>query len=153
MRIFAPDKDTVIHFPAMTDQLFFVLQPKPKGVHLITSEVMRHLEGRLPEKGLLNLFVQHTSCALTLNENADRDVRLDMADILSRLFPEDDPSLRHTLEGADDMPAHAVSALVGQSVTIPIERHRLALGTWQGLWLVESRYDGGPRRMVATILS
>lgn len=137
----------------MTDQVFIVLDPKPKGIHLITSEVMRRLQGRLPERGLLHLFVQHTSCALTLNENADPDVREDMEGILSRLAPESDPSYLHTLEGEDDMPAHAVSVLVGQSVTIPVSDYHLALGTWQGIWLVESRYDGGPRRLVATILS
>ena len=102
---------------------------------------------------MLNLFVQHTSCALSVNENADPDVRVDMEQILNRMVREREPYYRHTLEGADDMPAHAKSSLFGVSLTIPITDGRLNLGTWQGIYLCEFRNCGGPRRIVATVYS
>ena len=118
---------------------------------MVTAEVMRHLP-ELPECGLLNLFVKHTSCGLTINENADPDVRHDLDRILDRFAPENEPYYMHTLEGLDDMPAHAKSTLTGVSLTIPIVSHRLELGTWQGIYLCEFRDEASPRRIVATIV-
>lgn len=123
-----------------------------RGFHLITGEVINHLPS-LPEKGLLHLFVHHTSCALAINENADPDVRTDMETIFNRLVPENLPLYEHTLEGSDDMPAHAKSVLAGVSLTIPIRHGRPALGTWQGIYLCEFRDHGGPRTLTATVLS
>ena len=104
------------------------------------------------KNGLLNLFVKHTSCALTINENADPDVRTDMESIFNHVVPERQPYYIHTLEGDDDMPAHAKSTLSGVSLTIPITNHRLNLGTWQGVYLCEYRHYGGSRRIVVTII-
>ena len=128
------------------------LSARPAGCHLVTAEVMAQLPP-LPEAGLLHLFIKHTSAALTLNENADPDVRHDLDRALDFVAPERQPFYRHTFEGDDDMPAHVKSSLVGSSITIPISNHRLALGTWQGIYLCEFRTHGGPRRLVATILS
>jgi secondary thiamine-phosphate synthase enzyme len=101
---------------------------------------------------VLHLFLCHTSAALTLNENADPDVRTDMAAILDHVVRECEPYYEHTLEGSDDMPAHAKSSLLGASVTIPITGGRLNLGTWQGIYLCEFRNWGGARRLVATVV-
>lgn len=136
----------------MIKQAIFTLQARARGCHLVTSEIMRHLPQPLPESGLLNLFVRHTSCALTINENADPDVRGDMARIMDQLVREGEPYYNHTLEGLDDMPAHAKSSLFGVSLTIPIVDHRLALGTWQGIYLCEWRDSGGSRQIVATVI-
>lgn len=135
----------------MIQQTTFSLSAKRRGCHLITREVMEHLPQPLPQAGLLNLFVQHTSCALTINENADPDVRTDLSQIMDRLVREREPYYDHTMEGPDDMPAHAKSSLFGVSLTIPITDGRLALGTWQGIYLCEFRNHGGNRRIVATI--
>ncbi|MDE7443365.1 MAG: secondary thiamine-phosphate synthase enzyme YjbQ [Muribaculaceae bacterium] len=124
-----------------------------RGCHLITHEVMRHLPATLPHVGLLNIYVKHTSCGLTINENADPDVRTDMDKILDHLAPENQPYYDHTLEGADDMPAHAKSSLIGVSLTIPITDKRLNLGTWQGIYLCEFRDYGDPRNIVLSIYS
>lgn len=124
-----------------------------RGCHLITGEILRHLPTPLPRAGLLNIFVKHTSCGLTINENADPDVRTDMSRILDHLVPENQPYYDHTMEGADDMPAHAKSSLTGVSLTIPITDGRLNLGTWQGIYLCEYRDYGGSRTLVATIYS
>ena len=105
----------------------------------------------LPKAGLLNLFVQHTSCALTINENADPDVRSDMEKIMNHMVKENEPYYDHVFEGADDMPAHAKCSLFGVSITIPITNGRLNLGTWQGIYLCEFRDYGGARKIVATI--
>ncbi|MCJ1299203.1 hypothetical protein MMC08_001995 [Hypocenomyce scalaris] len=136
-------------------QKTLTLPPKSRGSYLITS----HIESSLPELrqykvGLLNLFVQHTSCALSLNENWDEDVRADMSDALDRIVPEDAKGkglYRHAAEGSDDMPAHVKSALIGASVTIPIKDGKLALGTWQGAYYIEFRASTHTRRVVATI--
>ena len=112
---------------------------------------MEHLPTPLPKIGMLNLFVKHTSCALSINENADPDVRSDMEQILNHLVKENEPYYDHTLEGADDMPAHAKSSLFGVSLSIPITNGRLNLGTWQGIYLCEFRDYGGSRKIVATI--
>ena len=135
----------------MIQQIEFTLSPKSRGCHLITQEVMEHLSKKLPQTGLLNLFVKHTSCALSINENADPDVRRDMDNILNQLIKENEPFYEHTLEGADDMPAHAKCSLMGVSLTIPITSGHLNLGTWQGIYLCEFRNYGGPRRIVATL--
>lgn len=135
----------------MIQQIEFTLSPKSRGCHLITHEVMEHLSKNLPQTGLLNLFVKHTSCALSINENADPDVRRDMDNILNQLIKENEPFYEHTLEGADDMPAHAKCSLMGVSLTIPITSGHLNLGTWQGIYLCEFRNFGGPRRIVATL--
>ena len=137
----------------MITQTTFQLSPKRRGCHLITREVMEQLPHPLPEMGLLNLFVQHTSCALSINENADPDVRTDMSQIMDRLVREGEPYYEHTLEGLDDMPAHAKSSLFGVSLTIPISKGCLNLGTWQGIYLCEFRDYGGARKIVATIYS
>ena len=135
----------------MTRQVEIVLKARPRGCHLVTSEVLRQLPA-LPQVGLLHLFVKHTSCGLSINENADPDARRDMESTLNHIIPEDEPYYRHTLEGSDDMPAHAKSALVGVSLTIPITCGRLNLGTWQGIYLCEFRDYGGARKLIATII-
>jgi secondary thiamine-phosphate synthase enzyme len=123
-----------------------------RGFHLITSTIEREL-GELPETGLLNLLIQHTSAALTLNENADPDVRMDFDRFINKLIPENHPLYTHIMEGADDMPAHIKSSLFGASLSIPITNHKLNLGTWQGIYLCEFRNYGGSRKIIATILS
>ena len=134
----------------MIQQTTFTLSAKHRGWHLVTREILAQLPP-LPQTGLLNLFVQHTSCALTINENADPDVRSDMERIMNHLVKENEAYYDHTLEGSDDMPAHAKCSLFGVSLTIPITDHRLNLGTWQGIYLCEFRNYGGSRRIVATI--
>ncbi|GAB4412190.1 MAG: secondary thiamine-phosphate synthase enzyme YjbQ [Bacteroidia bacterium] len=106
-----------------------------------------------PETGIFHLFIQHTSAGLTLNENADPSVRDDFGSAFDHLVPERQPYYTHTAEGDDDMPAHLKSTLTGASLTIPIARHRLALGTWQGIYLCEFRTFGGRRSLIATIYS
>lgn len=135
----------------MIRQKEFTLTAKRRGCHIVTREIYDNLPKPLPKAGMLNLFVKHTSCALTINENADPDVRSDMEKILNRMVKENEPYYDHVLEGADDMPAHAKCSLFGVSVTIPITDGRLNLGTWQGVYLCEFRDYGGPRRIVATI--
>ncbi len=132
-------------------QTEFALPPLPRGFHLITQQV----QDSVPELsnfhvGILHLFLLHTSAGLTLNENADRDVRLDFETAANHLCPESLPFV-HTCEGPDDMPAHVKSSLMGVSVSIPISNGRLRLGTWQGIYLCEHRDQGGSRRLVATI--
>lgn len=134
----------------MIAQVEITLKPRRRGFHLVTDEIVSQLP-TLPKTGLLNLFVKHTSCGLTINENADPDVRTDMESIFNRMVPERQPFYTHTLEGDDDMPAHAKSTLSGVSLTIPITNHRLNLGTWQGIYLCEYRQYGGSRRIVATV--
>ena len=135
----------------MIQQTEFILSAKRRGCHLITREILENLPKPLPKVGLLNLFVKHTSCALSINENADPDVRSDMEKIMNHIVKENEPYYDHVLEGADDMPAHAKSSLFGVSVTIPITNGKLNLGTWQGIYLCEFRDYGGARSIVATI--
>lgn len=135
----------------MIQQVEFALAAKHRGCHLVTREIIDRLPKPLPKAGLLNLFVKHTSCALSINENADPDVRSDMEKIMNHIVRESEPYYDHVLEGADDMPAHAKSSLFGVSLSIPITDGRLNLGTWQGIYLCEFRDYGGPRRVVATI--
>lgn len=135
----------------MIQQVEFALAAKHRGCHLVTREIIDRLPKPLPKAGLLNLFVKHTSCALSINENGDPDVRSDMEKIMNHIVRENEPYYDHVLEGADDMPAHAKSSLFGVSLSIPITDGRLNLGTWQGIYLCEFRDYGGPRRIVATI--
>lgn len=135
----------------MIEQIEIKLSPRKRGFHLITGEISSLLP-TLPKKGLLNLFIKHTSCALAINENADPDVRLDLETIFNKIVPENAPYYMHTLEGSDDMPAHAKSVIVGTSLSIPITNGRLNLGTWQGIYLCEFRNYGRARRIVATII-
>ena len=137
----------------MIQQVEFTLREKRRGFHLVTGEILQHLPQPLPETGLLNLFVKHTSCSLSINENADPDVRTDMEQIFNHLVKENEPYYDHVLEGADDMPAHAKSTMIGVSLNIPITRGRLNLGIWQGIYLCEHRDYGGSRTIVATIYS
>ena len=130
----------------------FALSARGRGFHIVTREV----EAALPELrgvavGVCHLFLQHTSASLSINENADPDVRVDLESHLNLLAPEHAPHYRHTAEGGDDMPAHIKSGLLGASLSIPIARGRLALGTWQGIYLGEHRNHGGERFVVATL--
>ncbi len=136
----------------MIKQIEFDLQPCKRGFHLVTAEIVSKL-GQLPQTGMVNLLLQHTSAGLTLNENADPSVRVDFEQIFNRLIPENQAFYTHTLEGSDDMPAHVKSALTGATLTLPITHGRLNLGTWQGIYLCEFRNYGGPRHIIATIYS
>ena len=136
----------------MLTQTEYSLSQRNRGFHLITNEIERNLPP-LPEAGILHLFIKHTSAALTLNENADPDVQSDMGKIFDKLVKEREPYYDHTLEGSDDMPAHAKSTLAGVSLSVPITRGRLNLGMWQGIYLCEFRNRGGNRQIVATIIS
>ena len=145
----------------MVQQIEIILKPKRRGFHLVTSEILSQLP-KLPKIGIVNIFTKHTSSlqakrtsssgGLSINENADPDVRVDMETIFNRLVPENRPEYEHTLEGTDDMPAHAKSTLSGVSITIPITDGRLNLGTWQGIYFCEYRNYGGARRLVVTII-
>jgi secondary thiamine-phosphate synthase enzyme len=127
------------------------LNPRPRGFHLVTSEIVQALpELHEIDRGLLNLLIRHTSAGLTLNENASPDVRRDFETWFDRAVPDGASYWTHTLEGDDDMPAHVKTALVGQTLTLPIAHGRLALGTWQGIYLCEFRDRGGPRGVAAT---
>ena len=127
------------------------LRALPRGFHLVTSEIVDAIpELRRISVGLLHVFIQHTSASLTINENADPDVREDMETAMNLIASEDFPYV-HTLEGPDDMPAHVKSSLLGSSVSVPICDGRLQLGTWQGIYLCEHRDRGGPRRLVLTL--
>jgi secondary thiamine-phosphate synthase enzyme len=131
----------------------FFLPPRARGFHLVTPEIV----SRLPElsairRGILHLFIQHTSASLTLNENADPSVRTDMERQFNVIAPENAPTYTHNAEGPDDMPAHLKASLLGSGLTVPITDGRLNLGTWQGIYLGEHRDRGGARKFVATIL-
>ena len=128
------------------------LSPHPRGFHLITNEIVESVpEMSQIKTGLLHLFIKHTSASLTINEDADPTVRTDFESHFNHLVPENQPYYKHTLEGPDDMPAHLKTSLLGSSVSIPITSGKLALGTWQGIYLCEHRNHGGNRTLVATI--
>ena len=128
------------------------LTPRARGFHLITDEIMEQLpEIGSVEIGLAHLLLQHTSASISINENADSLVRGDMESHFNELVPENAPYYKHTYEGADDMPAHIKSSLLGCELNIPIRKGRLLLGNWQGLYLGEHREHGGSRRLVVTI--
>jgi secondary thiamine-phosphate synthase enzyme len=129
-----------------------ILNPYPRGFHLITSEVLDAIpELESYHVGMLQVFIQHTSASLTINENADPDVRVDMETAINLISPESMPFV-HTCEGLDDMPAHVKSSLFGSQLMIPVSQGRLALGTWQGIYLCEHRNRGGSRRLVLTMM-
>ena len=128
------------------------LAARPRGFHLVTREV----EEAVPELGgvrvgMAHVFIRHTSASLTLNENASRDVLRDFSAWFDRAVPEDADYWTHTIEGPDDMPAHIKAALLGSSLTLPVSGGRLALGTWQGIYLCEHRDSGGSRELVVTV--
>jgi secondary thiamine-phosphate synthase enzyme len=128
------------------------LAPRPRGFHLVTGEVAAALpELRDVRIGLCHLFIRHTSASLTLNENASPDVRRDFETWFDAAVPEDFGGWTHTLEGPDDMPAHIKASLLGPSLSLPVSGGRLALGTWQGVYLCEHRDHGGPRSLLATV--
>ena len=129
------------------------LAPRGPGFHRVTSEVV----SGIPQlercgAGVLHLFIQHTSASLAINENADPDVRGDLERHLEVLAPRNAPHYRHTLEGPDDMPAHIKAVLIGESLSVPVSEGRLALGTWQGIYLCEHRDHAGERTVVATLM-
>lgn len=136
----------------MIQQYTFALKPKKRGFHLATVEIMSHIKS-LPKTGIVHLFVQHTSCGITINENADPAVRIDFETITNELVPEDHPDYTHLYEGPDDMPAHVKASLYGHSVSIPITDGILNLGNWQDIYFCEFRNDGGSRTIVATVYS
>jgi secondary thiamine-phosphate synthase enzyme len=129
-----------------------VLDPRPRGFHLVTDEVVRGVpELSSLRVGIAHVFIRHTSAALTLNENADPSVRRDFRAWFDRAVPDDAGYFEHTTEGPDDMTSHIKSSLLGPSVTIPVSNGRLALGTWQGIYLCEHRERGGARRLTVTV--
>ncbi|MBA5764650.1 YjbQ family protein [Vibrio sp. 404] len=136
----------------MWSQTTINLRSRSRGFHLITDEIEQQLPTiRRLKVGLLHLFIQHTSASLTINENADPTVRTDMEKHFNHFIPERAKYYQHTYEGDDDMPAHIKASTIGSSITIPISNGRLALGTWQGIYLGEHRDLGGNRRIIATI--
>ncbi len=136
----------------MWKQKSIQLRARSRGFHLITDEIEQQLsEISSYSVGILHLFIQHTSASLTINENADPTVRADMEKHFNHYVPERAPYYQHTYEGDDDMPAHIKASTLGTSVSIPIQNGRLALGTWQGIYLGEHRDYGGNRRIIATI--
>jgi len=132
-------------------QCEILFKPRPRGFHLVTREVEEAAPGLSDlDIGLATILIQHTSASLTLNENASPDVRRDFESWFDDAVPEDAPFWTHTLEGSDDMPAHVKSALTGSSLVLPVRDGRLALGTWQGIYLCEHRDSGGPRTAILT---
>ena len=133
-------------------QQTITLTPKKRGFHLITDEVARALPQVAEiQTGVCQVFIQHTSASLTINENADPTVRADFEMFFNKTVKENDPDYEHGYEGSDDMPAHLKASLLGSSVTIPITNGRLALGTWQGIYLCEHRNHPTPRSIVITV--
>ena len=127
------------------------ISSKPRGFHLITQELLENFtEIKQISKGILHIFLKHTSASLTINENADSTVRSDFEAHFNKMVPENQPYYRHTLEGSDDMPAHLKSSIIGSSIQIPISNGTLNLGTWQGIYLCEHRNHGTPRELVLT---
>ncbi|WP_231464620.1 MULTISPECIES: secondary thiamine-phosphate synthase enzyme YjbQ [unclassified Pedobacter] len=127
------------------------LRERRRGFHIITEEVVAALaQINQINIGICQVFIQHTSASLTINENADPTVRVDFEMFFNKTAPENDPNYKHDYEGSDDMPAHLKAAMLGTSVTIPIRNGRLALGTWQGIYLGEHRNYGGARKLIIT---
>ena len=135
----------------MINQKEIQLPSYKRGYHLITHIIENEL-GKLPNKGMLNIFIKHTSAAVTINENADPSVRVDFENIFNKLVPEGLPYYTHTMEGLDDMPAHIKASLIGNSINIPISNNSLNLGTWQGIYLCEFRNGNNLRKLVLTII-
>ncbi|MFO7851020.1 MAG: secondary thiamine-phosphate synthase enzyme YjbQ [Bacteroidota bacterium] len=136
----------------MVEQREITLPLLGRGFHLITPSI----ESALPsftEKGVVNIFIHHTSAALAINENADPTVRMDFESFFNRLVPENDPLYKHKFEGPDDMPAHLKSSIFGQSISIPVKNGRLHMGTWQGIYLCEFRNSPHKRKLTITVIS
>ncbi len=134
-------------------QTEFSLKSKPRGFHLVTEEIIQQLpELRRFALGIANIFIKHTSASLTINENADPDVRQDMKSFTDKLVPENLPYFVHTTEGPDDMPAHIKTSLFGSGLNIPVSNGSFNLGTWQGIYLCEHRNYGGSRKVVVTVI-
>ncbi|MBE9468544.1 MAG: YjbQ family protein [Bacteroidetes bacterium] len=136
----------------MIKQIEIELPEYPRGFHIITPIIKSRLNG-LPEKGLVNILIKHTSAGLTINENADPSVRSDFESFTNKLVPENESFYTHILEGDDDMPAHIKSSIFGASITIPITNYNFNLGRWQAVYLCEFRNHGGPRKLFVTIFS
>jgi len=136
----------------LTDQTEITLPAYPRGFHLITNEIVSQLH-TLPETGVLHVFIKHTSAGLAINENADPSVLHDFNSTFDQLVKENEPWYTHTMEGSDDMPAHIKSVLTASSVSIPITKYQLNLGTWQGIYLCEFRNRGGNRKIVLSVTS
>jgi len=126
------------------------LSPRPRGIHLVTRELVGAIDLAAIEVGMLQCFVRHTSAGLSLNEKASPEVRADLAAWLDRAVPDGAPYFAHTLEGPDDMAAHVKATLIGPAVMVPVAAGRALLGTWQGIYLCEFRDRGGPREIVVT---
>lgn len=142
----------VYHFSIMWIQKEITLKPRSKGFHLVTDEILSNIPEIITVKiGLINILLKHTSASLTLNENADPDVRNDMKKYFDEIVPENKKYFQHTSEGADDMPAHLKTSLLGNSISIPITNGKLNLGIWQGIYLCEHRNYGGDRTLLITI--
>ena len=136
----------------MWQQTLITLRPKPRGFHLVTEELLASLpELRQYQAGLLHLWLRHTSASLTVNENVDCAVRRDFERFFNRLVPQGEGGFEHDYEGPDDLPAHFKASLLGCQVSLPISEGRLALGTWQGVYLGEHRDQGGARQVLATL--
>jgi secondary thiamine-phosphate synthase enzyme len=136
----------------MVQQSEIILPQFSRGYHLITDVIYKSL-AELPEKGLLHIFIQHTSAGITINENFDSTVRQDFESFFNKLIPDGSPYFVHDSEGDDDMPAHLKTSIIGQSVTIPITNKKFNLGTWQGIYLCEFRNHGGRRKITITVFS
>ncbi|MGB1004478.1 MAG: secondary thiamine-phosphate synthase enzyme YjbQ [Salibacteraceae bacterium] len=136
----------------MVNQFEIVLPQFKRGIHLISNEIISKLPS-LPENGLMHVFLKHTSAAISINENADPSVRVDMHTSIENMIPESQPHFTHLDEGPDDMPGHIKLALIGNEVTVPITDGRLNLGTWQGFYFHEFRNNPAPRKIVITLMS
>lgn len=136
----------------MSRQSTLAFSTSGRGTRNITNEIMQVVTASGVQTGIAHIFAQHTSCSLTVTENADADVRRDLETILSRVAPDGDPAYRHDLEGPDDMAAHARSVLTDSSLTVPVGAGRLLLGTWQGIFLWEHRTEAQQRQVVVTVL-
>jgi secondary thiamine-phosphate synthase enzyme len=136
----------------MIQQSELILPSFNRGYHLVTDIIIKQLP-ELPDKGLLHIFIQHTSAGITINENYDSTVRKDFETFFNKLIPDGSPYFVHDSEGDDDMPAHLKASIIGQSITIPITNKKCNLGTWQGIYLCEFRNDGGKRKLVVTVYS
>ncbi len=128
------------------------LKPHPKGFHIITREIKAAIpEIKAVKAGILHVFIRHSSASLTVNEKADPDVRHDFEAHFDHVVPEHASYFLHMMEGPDDMPAHLKASILGSSVSVPVSNGKLALGTWQGIYLGEHRISGGPRNLVLTL--
>ena len=149
MRLPSNDEERIVS--TTWHQTRITLKARPRGFHLVTTEVINQVpELKRMRIGLLHLFILHTSASLTINENADPDVRTDMETVFNHVVPEDLP-LVHTIEGPDDMPAHVKASMLGTGLLIPVSDGQLLLGTWQGIYLCEHRNHGGARQIAVTL--